>query len=263
MDDFLLRALAAGIGIAAVCGMLGVFVVWRRLAYFGDTIAHSALLGVALGAAFGLAPELPVMAVAAAVALALRGLARRRAWPSDTVLGILSHSALALGLVVLALLGEPRVDLMAMLFGDILAVSAGDLYTVLVLGALAGASLAATWRTLVSATVHAELAQVEGAPVAWVESLLMLLVATVVAMAMKIVGVLLITALLIVPAAAARRLSRGPLQMAVTASVLGILSVIAGLAGSWRWDTPAGPSIVVAALLVFILTTGLVPLRGR
>jgi len=260
MDDFLLRALVAGCGLAIVSGVLGVFIVWRRMAYFGDTIAHSALLGVALGFVAGVQQSIAVMLVAALIALGLQSLSRRNSWSSDTLLGILSHSALALGLVVLSLLESVRVDLLGLLFGDILAVDNSEVLIVLGGGCLVLALLVSIWRPLIAASVHGELARVEGVPVTLVESVLMLIVAAVIAMAMKIVGVLLITALLIIPAATARRFSRTPLQMAMISAGAGIIAVLGGLAGSWQWDTPAGPSIVLCSALLFVVSV-LIPLR--
>ncbi len=254
MDDFLLRAALAGLGMALVCAVLGVFVVWRRMAYFGDTVAHSALLGVVLGVVLGIGPQWTVMLVALVVAVLLQALSRRRNWSPDTLLGILSHGALALGLVILSLFDNLRLDLVALLFGDILSVTRQDL--VLVWGGVALVmTIAVTlWRPLLSVSVHAELARVEGVRVDAVELALMLMVATVVAIAMKIVGILLVTALLVIPAATARRFSHGPAQMAWLAAALGAAAVLGGLAGSWQWDTPAGPSIVVAALALFTLS---------
>ncbi|MCU7907203.1 MAG: zinc ABC transporter permease subunit ZnuB, partial [Candidatus Thiodiazotropha sp. (ex Epidulcina cf. delphinae)] len=244
----------AGLGVALVAGPLGVFVVWRRMAYFGDTLAHSALLGVALGFLLGINLNLSVVLLGIALALLLVGMSRNRQLSSDTQLGILAHSALSLGLVVMAFQTSVRVDLMGYLFGDILAVTATDLLWVWGGGLLALLVLLLIWHPLLSLTVHEELAQVEGVPVGAMRLVFMLLIALVIAVSMKIVGVLLITSMMIIPAAAARRFSRTPEQMAVTAAGMGALAVVLGLAGSWHWDTPAGPSVVVAAASLFGLS---------
>ncbi len=165
MDDFMLRALIAGLGVAVVAGPLGSFVVWRRLAFFGATLAHSALLGVALGLVLHFSVTLGIVAVSLLIAAFLVAAEGRAKLPTDTLLGILSHTALAAGLVALAFLETLRVDLMAYLFGDILAVSRADVYWIFGAGALAPGVLAALWRPLLAITVHAELAQVEGVPV--------------------------------------------------------------------------------------------------
>ena len=262
MDDFLLRALIGGIGVALVAAPLGAFVVWRRMSYFGATLSHSALLGVALGFLLGISLNVAVIAVCVAIALLLGLLQHQRHLASDTLLGILAHSSLAIGLVVLAFIEGLRVDLMAYLFGDILAITRADLGWIYLGGALVLGGMVLLWRPLLAMTVHEELARVEGVPVRWVSTLFMLMIALVIAVAMKIVGILLITSLLIIPAAAARRLSRTPEQMAAMAAVLGVVSVSGGLWASLVWDTPAGPSIVVVAMLLFLAVYA-VPLRLR
>jgi zinc transport system permease protein len=262
MDDFLLRALLGGLGVALAAGPLGAFIVWRRMAYFGDTLAHSGLLGVALGMALQFNPQLGVAATCLLIAIALVLLQRQRVLATDTLLGILAHTSLSLGLVTLAFLETVRIDLTSYLFGDILAISPDDLYWIWGGAGLALAALARLWRPLLAATVHEELAQVEGVPVFAVRLAFMLLIAIVIAVAMKVVGILLITSLLIIPAATARRFARSPESMALLAGGLGCAAVGAGLWASWRWDTPAGPSVVVAAALLFLLGS-LLPNRLR
>lgn len=262
MDDFLLRALAGGLGVALAAGPLGTFVVWRRMAYFGDALAHSALLGVVLGVVLDIDPQLGVIVTCLLLALALALLQRQRRLATDTLLGIFAHAALSLGLVALAFLETVRVDLVAYLFGDILAISINDLYWIWGGNLLALAALTLIWRPLLAATVHEELALVEGAPVFLARLAFILLIAIVVAVAMKVVGILLITSLLIIPAAAARRFARSPEGMAALAGVLGCAAIGAGLWASLRWDTPAGPSVVVAATALFALGQ-LIPRRIR
>ena len=253
LDDFFVRALIAGTGVALVAGPLGCFIIWRRMAYFGDTLSHAALLGVALSLITQADLTVSVFVISALIALALFFLQRRASLSADALLGILSHSSLALGLVVLAFLTTVRVDLMSFLFGDILAVSKTDLVVIWAGGLTVVGILAFIWRPLFAATVNEELAEAEGMKPGRANLIFMLLLAGVIAIAMKIAGVLLITAMLIIPAAAARRLSSGPEQMALVAAVAGVAAVIAGLFGSLEWDTPSGPSIVVAALVIFLL----------
>ena len=262
MPDFLLHALLAGLALALVAGPLGSFVVWRRMAYFGDTLSHSALLGVALGLLLDISPTLAVTLGCVLLAVLLVTLQQRQPLASDTLLGILAHSSLSLGLVTLSFMPEVRIDLMSYLFGDLLAVSRSDLYWILAGSAGVLLALALLWRRLLAITVHEELARVEGLPVAAIRLGLMLLIAVVIAVAMKIVGVLLITSLLIIPAAAAQRHARTPEQMAIGASLLGMLAVAAGLSLSWFQDTPAGPSIVVSAAAIFLAGFAL-PRRAR
>ncbi|MCY6382695.1 metal ABC transporter permease [Hoeflea prorocentri] len=260
LDDFFSRALIAGIGVALIAGPLGCFIVWRRLAYFGDTLSHAALLGVALAFLLEVNITLTVFVVSAFISIALLLLQKRATLSADSLLGLLAHSALALGLVVLAFMSWVRLDLMGFLFGDILAVSRSDIAVIYIGGAAVLGVLALVWRPLFAATVNREIADAEGTHPERANFVFMLLMAAVIAMSMKIVGVLLITAMLIIPAAAARRFATGPEQMAVLAAVIGAACVIAGLFGSLEWDTPSGPSIVVAALAFFLISVS--PIAG-
>jgi zinc transport system permease protein len=260
LDDFFTRALVAGIGVAVVAGPLGCFIVWRRLAYFGDTLSHAALLGVALAFLFEINIIVSVFLVSACVSIALLLLQRRATLSADALLGLLAHSALALGLVVLAFMTWVRMDLMGFLFGDILAVSRTDIAIIWIGGGVVLTILTLIWRPLFAGTVNRELAEAEGMNPQRADIMFMLLMALVIAISMKIVGVLLITAMLIIPAATSRRFATGPEQMAVLAAIMGAIAVVAGLFGSLEWDTPSGPSIVVAALALFVLS--LTPLAG-
>jgi zinc transport system permease protein len=224
------------------------------MAYFGDTLSHAALLGVALGLMLDVSPTLAVTVGCVLLAVLLVTLQQRQPLASDTLLGILAHSTLSLGLVTISFMHDVRLDLMNYLFGDLLAVSRSDLAWILGGSALVLALLVPLWRPLLAITVHEELARVEGLPVAAIRLALMLLIAIVIAVAMKIVGVLLITSLLIIPAAAAQRHARTPEQMALGAAMVGLVAVCMGLSLSWFQDTPAGPSIVVSAAALFMLS---------
>ena len=254
LDDFFVRALLAGIGVALITGPLGCFVVWRRMAYFGDSLSHAALLGVAMGILFEINLTVAVLAVCILVSGILLFLQRRSNISSDALLGIFSHGALALGLVSLAMMAWVRMDLMALLFGDILAVSKTNLAVSYGGGIVILAVLASIWRPLFAATVSPDLAAAEGQNPQRVNIIFTLLTAAVIALSVKIVGVLLITAMLIIPAATARRLTRTPETMAIAAAIIGIISVTAGLFGSLELDTPSGPTIVVAAVVLFALS---------
>jgi zinc transport system permease protein len=262
MDEFFLRALLGGIGVAALAGPLGSFIVWRRMAFFGDTLAHSALLGVALGFVLGIDLTLGIFASCIAIALLLPVWQRQQKLPGDTLLGILSHTALSLGLVTIAFLSTLRVDLLGYLFGDILAVGWRDVATIYAGGAVVMGLMIWLWRPLLSMTVHEEMARVEGVPVERVKLGFVLLLAITVAIAMKIIGMLLITSLLIIPAAAARSFARTPERMALYASLIGMLAVVMGLTASLRFDLPTGPAIVVAAATLFVLSLLIPAIRG-
>jgi zinc transport system permease protein len=249
--DFLWRALLAALAVALVAGPLGCFVVWRRMAYFGDALAHASLLGLAFGFILHIDLMIGVLAGGLLFALLLFLLERRKGLAQDTLLGILAHSALALGLCALALAPALKVDLQGLLFGDVLAVTWDDVAWVWAGGLLALLGLAYLWRPLLSITAHEELARVEGVAVERTRLLFLFLIALTVAVAMKVVGVLLITALLVVPAAAARSLAKSPERMALLAALTGAASVALGLYASLEIDLPAGPAIIVAATAIF------------
>lgn len=253
LDDFFTRALLAGIGVALVAGPLGCFIVWRRLAYFGDTLAHAALLGVVFALLTEVNTTVAVFGVSVVVSLLLLFLQNRAPLSADALLGLLSHSALALGLVLPAFLTWIRFDLMGLLFGDILSVSKMDVAIIWTGGVVVLGVLVLVWRPLFAGTVNRELAIAEGMTYERANLVFIILLAAVIAIAIKIVGVLLITAMLIIPAASARRLAGGPEQMALIATMFGVFAVVTGLFGSWQLDTPTGPSIVVASTLFFVL----------
>jgi len=251
--DFVLYALAAGISLSLVAGPLGSFIVWRRMSYFGDTLAHSALLGIALGLITDSNPQLSIIISCLLFAFILTLLDRRPSLSTDALLGILAHSSLALGIVVLALADSVRVDLEAYLFGALLTIGNVDLIWILLVSTVVAIVLYWFWNDFVSITVHAEIAEIEGANVKRLNLILVLLIALTIAVSMKIVGVLLITSLLIIPPAAARSLASTPEQMAVKASLVGSVSVVLGLISAFYFDVPVGPSIVVVATLIFLL----------
>ncbi|WP_417502106.1 zinc ABC transporter permease subunit ZnuB [Marinobacter sp.] len=256
LNDFFWRALIGGLGVALIAGPLGCFVVWRRMAYFGDTLAHSALLGIALSFLISVPLHLGVIITSVILAMALMLFSRNKTLATDTLLGILAHSALAIGLVALSFMPSVRIDLTGLLFGDLLAMNRNDLLWIYGGAILILSLLTVLWRGLLMSTIHEELARVEGVPVERLRLLLMLMFALVIAVAMKMVGVLLITALLIIPAATARRLANTPEQMAALAVVFGFIAVAGGLSLSWHLDTPAGPSVVVSAFATFLVVYG-------
>ena len=258
-DDFIIRAFVAGIGLALITGPLGCFIIWRRLSYFGDTIAHSALLGVVIAYAMNFNLIIAVFAVSCFIALSLLFLQKRTNLPDDALLGLLAHSVLAIGLVLLGILSFIRIDLMGLLFGDILSVNITDVLFVWIGGSIVLMVLILIWRPLFAATVNLELAKAEGLNADLANAIFTILIASVIAISIKIVGILLITGLLIIPAAASRNLSSTPIQMAIISSVIGLVSVVLGLQTSMIWNSSTGPTILAIALGVFILT--LIPLK--
>ena len=253
-DDFLFRALIAGIGIALVTGPLGCFVVWRRLSFFGDTLAHSALLGVILSISFDINISLSIFGVSSLVALILLRLQNTTNLAGDALLGLLSHSSLAIGLVVLGFLSFIRFDIMGVLFGDILSVNVNDLIIIWSGGAIILFVLWLIWKPLFASTVNYELAEAEGMNPKRVNAIFTILLAALIAISIKMVGLLLITGMLIIPCAMARNLSNNPKQMVVLSIIGGLLSVFVGLYASFEINTSSGPTIVTVAIILFILS---------
>ena len=253
-EDFLFRAFVAGIGLALITGPLGCFIVWRRLSYFGDTLAHSALLGVVIAYALSVNLILSVFLISAIISLSLLYLQKKTFLPNDALLGLLAHSVLAIGLVLLGLLSFIRIDLMGLLFGDILSVNFQDILIIWIGGCVVLILLILIWRPLFAGTVNLEIAKAEGLNPELANTIFTLLIAGVIAISIKIVGILLITGLLIIPAAASRNLSSTPIQMAIISSVIGLMSVVLGLFSSITWNTSTGPTILSLALVIFILT---------
>ncbi|KAB8307090.1 MULTISPECIES: zinc ABC transporter permease subunit ZnuB [Rahnella] len=256
MIALLLPGWIAGVLLAIAAGPLGSFVVWRRMSYFGDTLAHASLLGVAFGLLLNVNPFYTVIAVTLLLAVLLVALERKPHLAVDTLLGIMAHSALSLGLVVVSLMSGVRVDLMAYLFGDLLSVTYSDIWMIAAGVTIVIAVLCWQWRALLSMTISPELAHVDGVNLQRSRIILMLVTALTIGLAMKFVGALIITSLLIIPAATARRFAKTPEQMASVAIVIGIVAVTAGLTFSAFYDTPAGPSVVLSAAVLFMLSLG-------
>jgi len=253
-DDFFIRSLIAGIGIAIVTGPLGCLVIWRRLSYFGDTLSHSALLGVTLAYAFSINISLSVFIISGIVALTLLSLQKKTKLAGDSLLGLLAHSTLAIGLVLIGFLTSIRFDLMGLLFGDILAVTLEDIFIIWFGGLIILGILYYIWKSIFAATVNYDLAAAEGMKPDLSNFIFTLLLAGVIAISIKMIGALLITGLLLIPAATARSLSSNPRQMVILSILVGIISVILGLFSSLELNTASGPSIIVAALVLFILS---------
>lgn len=263
MWQLLWPAWLGGCLLAITAAPLGCLLVWRRLAYFGDSLAHATLLGVALSLWWQIPVWGGIVAVCILLAVTLTLALNRQQLPSDALLSLLSAGSLSAGLVALSQLTSVRVDLLAYLFGDLLSLQTSDLPWLVGVLFLVLTVVMVCWRGFVLTAVDEDLAAVEGWPVQRLRLLLLLLLALVVTMAMKVVGSLLITALLVIPALIVRPLVHNPVHMAIGAALAGILAITGGLSVSVWWDTPVGPSIVVIAVLLFLLvqTTKKIVLR--
>ena len=253
-DDFFVRALVAGIGMAIVAGPLGCFVIWRRLAYFGDTLAHSGLLGVTIGFILNIDLSFSVFVISGIIAFFLLVLQKKTKLAGDSLLGLLAHSSLAIGLVFIAILSSIRFDLMGLLLGDILSVSINDILIIWFGGSLLLLVLFFIWKSLFAATISYDLAKAEGMSPELSNYIFTILLAGIIAISIKMIGVLLITGLLLIPPAMSRNFSNSPKQMIIFSIIGGVISVIIGLFCSLQLNTPSGPSIIVASLLLFIIS---------
>lgn len=262
IEPFLLRAVLAALGAALAAAPLGCLVLWRRMAYFGAAASHAALLGIAGALALSVPPQLGILAIALGAGWAVTATGRR-ALGTDSVLGVMAHSGLALGLVAVALLPGRPVPLEAYLFGDVLAVSWAEV-ALLWAGAAAVALLIARhWPALLLTTLDPDLARAEGVRPTRAEAAFTLALALTVALSIKIVGALLIGALLVIPPAAARAFARSPGGMAALAALAGTAAALGGVALSFRLDTPTGPTIVSAAAALFVAARAVAPLARR
>ena len=263
MISLLWPALLAGILISLLAGPLGSFLVWRKMAYFGETMAHSGLLGITIAVLLNWNITVGIAIITSFLALLLFALQHQQRIPTDTLLGIMSHGSLALGMLVLAFSTQIRTDLTGLLFGDLLSVGSSDLWLVAIIVCLGLPMLFYIWKPLLAITVNEDLAKAEGVNTGLIKIIFLLLVALTIATAMKIVGVLLITALMIIPPAAARFLVKTPEQMGVLATIIAILSVWFGIAGSWHFDAPTGPAIVAMAVVFFMISVGITSFKQR
>lgn len=254
MIELLLPSLLAGLLLTAITGPLGTFVVWRRMSYFGDTLSHAALLGIAFGFLLNINLFYSVIFITLLLALGLLWLESQKQLPIDTLLGILAHSALSLGLVVISLMKNIRIDLMGYLFGDLLSVTYSDLFPIIICVMLIGTLLLWQWNNFLFITVSEELAFSNGINIQFTKLLLTFLLAFTIGIAMKFVGALIITSLLIIPAATAKYYSKTPESMALIAIIIGMLSIIGGLLFSFIYDTPTGPSVVLSNTCLFFIS---------
>lgn len=261
-DDFLWRAALGAALLGAACGPVGCFILWRRLAYVGESVAHMGLLGAALGLLIGVQAVVGT-AVLAVVAALVMARASDRSIPAGTFVGIVGHMGLALGFIVLSLMETVRADLLGYLFGDVLALTNADLLGIAAVGLGVLVAMALLWRPLLRLAVSDAIAAAEGKASPLAQTAFLVLTALLVAFGLKVVGALLIVALLLIPPAAARPLARTPEAMAIWATVIGAASAPLGLGGAYLADAPAGPSMVLAAGMLFGLIHLLVLLRAR
>ncbi len=265
MEPFLIRALVAAMALAVIAAPLGCTVIWNRMAYFGETISQACLIGVALGLALEMNPSSTIFAVAIAAAFLILALGRQRFLPLDSILGLTHHGTLSLGVLATFAVAGPSLDLMSYLFGDLYAVTSSDLYVIFGLGAVILGVMWWLWQPLLRLAVHEQLAEAEGVRPLLVRGCFTLTLAVLVAAAIKIVGILLVIAFLIVPAIAARPFATTPERMVILTGIAGLIAVGLGFWLSLELDVPGGPAIVLmmALLAVCSIVAGQVRERRR
>jgi len=259
---FLQRALLAGLLSGALGGVLGSFAVLRQLSFFSDALGHSALLGITLAILLGLDPTLVLIPFAVLFALGVNHLVQHSRLPADALLNIVYSSSLALAVVGLSRVGTYKGGIQQLLFGDILGVSPLDLGMLLLLLLTVGSYLLLTRRSQILLSLDEPLAISRGVDVDRHRLLFIVVLAVVVAISIKAVGVLLISAFVVIPACASRLLSRNFTAYVLVAAALGAGCAVLGLLLSGALDLPSGPSVVVVQLLGFLLALFLAPRRG-
>ena len=254
LDDFVIRALIAGIFMVSIAAPMGCLMVWQRLAFLSDTLGHAAVLGVGIGIGLQLHPMFGVLAVVLLIVLSLSRVNNFNNALSETALAIISHSGLAAGLILLGTLPNRNISLESILFGDLLATSVNDLMMIAITVAVLVFLLLHHWRSFVAVSVSREIAQAEGIEVRKTQFLMYLMIALLVAVMMKVMGVLLIAAALVIPTSSARLVSRSPEQMVLFSAIFGMGSLAGGMTSSFHFDWQTGPAIVLSAAVLLVIT---------
>jgi zinc transport system permease protein len=249
---FMQRALIAGLFVALSCSLIGVFLVLRRLSLIGDGLAHIAFGGLAIGLFAGVQPLVTALVTTIAGALGIQWLKTRKI-EADAAIAAIFSLGLALGVVLVSLAHGFNVDLFSFLFGSILAVSQTDLYVVGILGIVVVASIVIFYKELLYITFDEEAAKASGIPIAFLNTLLMVLTAITVIVAMRVVGVLLVSSLIVLPTLTARQLSRSFRQTLFYSALISVLSVFFGLLAAFYLDLAAGGAIVLVAGVFFVV----------
>jgi ABC-type Mn2+/Zn2+ transport system permease subunit len=260
---FMQRALLAGALIGAVCAIIGVYVVLKGLSFIGAGIAHASFGGVALGFVLGVNPLISAIAFCLAIAWSIGLVARKIQVKEDTAIGIFFASTMALGILFIGLMRGYNVDLFGYLFGNILAVSEQDVWITLGLGVGVLVAVGLFFKELMFVTFDAEMAEVTGIPAGRVYFLLISLIALTIVLSIKVVGIVLVSALIVTPAAAAYQLTEDFRRMMALAVIIGVGSAVGGLLLSYPLNTASGSTIVLLVTLVFFAAALVSPRRRR
>jgi zinc transport system permease protein len=252
---FMHRAFAAGVVTALICPAIGVFLLPRRLSLIADTLAHVALAGVALGLVLGVSPVLGALVVTLGGAVGIERLRARGALGGDAALAVFLSGGFALAVVLISLARGFNADLFAILFGSILTVSPADVWLILGLGAVVGATLALFSPQFFAISLNEDLARTSGVPVGALNLLLTVLTAVSTVIAMRMVGVLLVSAMIVVPTLTGFALGKSFRRALAIAVAAGLVSVTVGLVAAYYLGLAAGGAIVLTALLIFGLAS--------
>ncbi|MBW8308432.1 MAG: metal ABC transporter permease [Candidatus Paracaedibacteraceae bacterium] len=252
-QEFVQRALLAGMGLAIPMGILGCFMLWRRMSFFSDAMGHAAILGVIGGLILHIHPQMAVAAIALLAAFILSRYRDSSRLPLDTWLGAVSYGGLSLGLCLMALYPSVRVNPEAILFGEILSVTWTDVLWVLAVAIGTPLLFWKIWRPVVLITMDEDWAATNNTPVYSIQMIFLTTIALVTAVGLKITGALLLPALMIFPAATASYFARSPETMVITSSLVAIVSFMSGALVSFWFDLPTGPAIVVISLLLMVI----------
>lgn len=252
---FMQRALVGGVLLAVLLASLGVIATLRRMAFFGEGIAHASLAGLAIAVLTGLAPLPIAVAWALLVALVIFILEKRTTLPRDTVIGILFTASMSLGVVLMSFMHGYQPELLTFLFGSILAVDTMDILFIAIATAIILTGLAANARSLVLVSLNEDSARVAGIRADVVTLLLYFALAVAMVLGVHMLGIILVSALLVIPAATARLLAPSLRAYVLLANIVSVLAVLAGLVISYFYDLPSGATIVLVATALFALST--------
>ncbi len=261
-SEFMRLAFATGAIVGVLAPAVGFFLVQRRLSLVGDGIGHMAFAGVAAGYLLGISPVLTALVAAVAAAVTIEWLRARRRTAGDQALALVFYTGIAAGVVIVSAAGALDVDLFAFLFGSILTVTEGDLVLVAALGGLGLLSIAVLYRALTAVVLDEEGARVAGVPVAWLNIFVAVLAAVTVALSMRVVGILLVAALMVLPVIAATRIAWSMASTVLLSVALGLASVLGGLTVAYYADLPPGGTIVLLAAAAFVATSAAGTLRS-
>ena len=253
MDNFILLAIISGIGIAFITGLLGCFVVWKKMAYFGESLGHSAVLGIGIGLLLGIGDNIAVLLVIITFSLIVTYLQNKEAFSNDLILAVLAHGLLSIGIILISINPDPNFNLHSFLFGDILTVSLNEIFLIFLSAIFIYLIILTNWKALLITIISKDLAKSQNINNFKIELLFTFTMALAVAISIKIIGALLITSMLIIPSSCAKQLVNNPKNMVIISIIISILSILIGILCSYYFDIPSGPAIILTSFSAFFI----------